>query len=172
MRLVGYNSMGLLGRVGHKASESDLKKNELFLGGLNMDHNLSKITAAARCRPNKPPARRSIREKGHLGSFGKRSCMLLPVRFWMTPAPDGSKELSLHISYFNVRTFFFPLTFRRIWGAQSPILLQMPYRTVGIAYCLLIFIVTARRGIDSDAHSGKFRTASTPGTDPIRKVPY
>ena len=119
MRLVGYNSMGLLGRVGHKASESDLKKNELFLGGLNMDHNLSKITAAARCRPNKPPARRSIREKGHLGSFGKRSCMLLPVRFWMTPAPDGSKELSLHISYFNVRTFFFPLTFRRIWGSSE-----------------------------------------------------
>ena len=43
MRLVGYNSMGLLGRVGHKASESDLKKNELFLGGLNMDHNQGRI---------------------------------------------------------------------------------------------------------------------------------
>ena len=94
-----------------------LKKNKLFLGGLNMDHNLSKITAAARCRPNKPPARRSICEKGHLGSFGKRSCVLLPARFLMTPAPDGSKELSLHISCFNVRTFFFPLTFRGIfWG--------------------------------------------------------
>ena len=64
MRLVGYTSMGLLGRVGHKASESDLKKNELFLGGLNMDHNLSKITAAARCRPNKPPAKTLYSREG------------------------------------------------------------------------------------------------------------
>ena len=84
----------------HEASELDFL-DELFLDGLSMDHNLSKIIAAARCRPNKPPERRSLPEKGHLGSFGKRSCMLFPVRLWMTPAPDGSEELSLPISAYR-----------------------------------------------------------------------
>ena len=84
--------MGIVVRVGHKA-ELELKKNELLVGGIN---NLSKIIAAARCRSNKHPARQFIPEKGHLGSFGRRSCMFLPVRFWITPAPNGSNALSLH----------------------------------------------------------------------------
>ena len=125
-----------------------------------MDHNPFQIIAAARCLPNKPPASRSIPEKGHLGSFGNRSCMFLPVRFRITPAHDGSEELSLHMSAYRFKFSDFILSTHVpdfFWGrAQISILLHLPYRTVCIGYRLLICIAATERGIDRDVQTEHF----------------
>ena len=54
------------------------------------------------------------------GKFREETCVFLPVKFWMTPASDGSRELSRLIGIFSCRTFFFPSSSRGFCFAQSP----------------------------------------------------